>query len=417
MMDIDRAAFVEAVRYRWTLNARPEQLPPQGRWRYWLYLAGRGAGKTRSGAEWVRSLVESGQARRIALAAPTAADARDVMVQGESGLLNVFPPGQEPTYRPSLRRVDFKGGAQAFLYSAEEPDRLRGPQHDAAWCDEIAAWKRPDTWDMLLMGLRLGQDPRAFVSTTPRPTRLIKDLLAMQEGGRVAVTRGTTYDNRANLAPAFLEAIVSAYEGTRLGRQELLAEILDDNPDALWKRAWIEESRLTRTPDSVALRRVVVAVDPSATATGDEAGIVAAAVGNDGRYYVLDDQSVQGSPDAWARQAVRAYHLHKADRIVYEANQGGDMVAQTLLTVDGRLPLRAVHASRGKQARAEPIAALYEQGRVAHVGTYPRLEDELCEWTPDSPASPNRLDALVWALTELHQAKPLRIVDRSKLGL
>lgn len=414
---VDPEALAEALRYRWTLNGRPEQREPPGDWRYWLYLAGRGAGKTRAGAEWIRGLVESGRARRIALVAPTAADVRDVVVLGPAGILAVFPPARKPEYKPSLRRVDFHNGAQAHLYSAEEPERLRGPQHDAAWCDELGAWRRPETWDMLLMGLRLGADPRAFISTTPKPTRVIKDLLAQAAEGAAVVTRGTTYDNRANIAQAFLDAIISRYEGTRLGRQELLAELLEDNPDALWQRGWIEATRVVRVPEDVTAKRIVVGVDPSITTTGDEAGIVTGMRGSDNRYYVLGDASRQGSPDAWAREAARAYHLHKADRIVYEANQGGELVAQTLHTVDRSLPLKAVHASRGKSARAEPVAALYEQGRVSHVGAFPELEDELCEWTRDTARSPNRLDALVWMLTELHTGGSLEIIDRRRIGL
>lgn len=290
------------ILYDWAFWARPEQLSPPGEWRVWLYLAGRGAGKTRSGAEWVRHQVESGQAWRIALVAPTSADARDVMVEGESGLLAISPPWNRPLYEPSKRRVTWPSGAIATLYSAEEPDRLRGPRHDAAWADELAAWRCPEAWDMLLLGLRLGSDPRVCATTTPKPTALIRSLLAKPT---THVTRGSTYDNRANLAPAFFYSIVGQYEGTRLGRQELYAELLEDVEGTLWSRDLIDRYRVQTPPE---LRRIVIAIDPAASAgaDSDEHGIIAAGLGVDGHGYILEDLSLCGTPDMWARKAIEA---------------------------------------------------------------------------------------------------------------
>lgn len=393
----------QALLHNWPFWAHDKQLPPASDWRIWLYLGGRGAGKTRAGAEWVRSLVESGRARRVALIAPTAADARDVIVEGESGILSIAPPWARPAYEPSKRRLTWPNGAIATTYSADEPERLRGPQHDAAWCDEVAAWRYPEAFDQLLFGLRLGANPRAVVTTTPKPTAIIRALLA---DPTVAVTRGTTYDNRANLAPAFLDQIVRRYEGTRLGRQELLAELLDDVPGALWTRDTIERARLGRGmhPD---LSRIVVAIDPAVTSgeDSDETGIIVAGRDHQGHGYVLADLSGRYAPHEWARAAVKAYREHKADRIVAEVNQGGDMVEATVRMVAPDVPYHAVRASRGKVVRAEPVAALYEQGRVHHVGSHPALEDQMCAFTSDLDRRigqcPDRVDALVWALTEL----------------
>jgi len=383
-----------ALAWCWPAHARPDQLPPRGPWSTWLIKAGRGWGKTRVGAEWVRSVAKPGA--RIALIGPTAADVRDVMIEGESGILAICEPWNRPIYEPSKRRLTWKNGAMATAYSAEEPDRLRGPQHTHAWCDEVAAWGDPDTWDMAMMGLRLGTRPRVVATTTPRMVPLMRTI---QASPGVIVTRGKTLDNAANLAPSFLSGLMARYEGTRLGRQELEGEDLDDNPDALWQREGIDACRLREAPELV---RVVVAIDPAATSkdSSDETGIVVAGLGADGRGYVLADRSGRFKPDQWARRAVEAYHEHRGDRIVAEGNQGGEMVAHVLGTVEAGLPLRIVHATRGKATRAEPIAALYEQGRVSHVGSLPQLEDQLCTWMPGM-ASPDRLDALVWALTEL----------------
>lgn len=383
--------------YRWSFWARDNQLPPDDNWIVWLLLAGRGFGKTRTGAEWVRAEVESGRRGHLALIAPTAADVRDIMIEGESGLKRISPSWFRPKYEPSKRRLTWPNGATATTYSAEDPDQLRGPNVDGAWCDELAAWKyAQEAWDMLMFTLRAGNDPRAVVTTTPRPTKIVRDLVA---ASTTHVTRGSTYDNIGNLAPAFVLTIINKYQGTRLGRQELDAEILTDTPGSLWKRDAIDALRVSSPPT---FTRVVVAIDPAVTSGegSDETGVIVAALGADGHGYVLDDRSMRASPDRWAREAVAAYHTRGADRIVAETNQGGDLVALTIRTVDPSVAYKAVHASRGKTARAEPVAALYEQMKVHHCGTFPDLEDQLVTWT-QGDASPDRLDALVWALTEL----------------
>jgi predicted phage terminase large subunit-like protein len=342
-------------------------------------------------------------ARRIALVAPTALDARAVMVEGESGLLSIGPPQERPEYEPSLHRLTWKKyGAVATLFSADEPNRLRGPQHDLAWCDELAAWRYPAAWDMLMFGLRLGQDPRCVVTTTPRPIKLVRELLA---DPTVVVTRGKTADNADNLAPAFLAQIVRRYEGTRLGRQELDGELLDDMPGALWTHALIDAARVTAHPTLV---RVVVAIDPAVSSGehADETGIIVAGRAADGQGYVLADESGHYAPLEWARVAIRAFRTYQADRIVAEVNNGGEMVETMLRTVDPNVPFAAVHASHGKVARAEPVAALYEQGRVHHLGAFATLEDQMCAFSSEfdrerAGYSPDRVDALVWALTEL----------------
>jgi phage terminase large subunit-like protein len=395
--------------YDWRFWARDNQLPPEGDWLTWLVLAGRGFGKTRTGAEWIRARAESGRFARFAIIGQTAADVRDVMIEGESGLLAVSQPRFQPVYEPSKRRLTWPNGAIATTYSGDEPDQLRGPQNDSVWADELAKWRYcQETWDNMEMGLRIGPRPQVVVTTTPRPIKLIKTLLADK---RTAATRGSTYENLANLAPSFAERILQKYEGTRIGRQELRAEILDDVPGALWTRTLLDETRSGKPPD---LKRIVVAVDPEAASSDGsaETGIVVAGLGIDGHGYVLDDLTIRATPHGWASQAVAAYHKHRADRIVGEANQGGEMVEAVIRSAaqaaGGPVAYKAAHASRGKQARAEPIAALYEQKRVHHVGMYTELEDQLCSWVPGE-TSPDRLDALVWALTELMvTAGPLR---------
>lgn len=383
----------------WRRWARPEQLPPDGEWWAWLILAGRGFGKTRAICEWAHTRAIERPGSRGAMVAATAADVRDVLVEGESGLLAIAPPWERPTYEPSKRRVTWRNGSQATLFSADVPGRLRGPQYHWAVADELATWRYPDAWDMLQLGVRLGSDPRIVVATTPRPIQIVRDLL---KDGTTVVTRGNTYANRANLAPRFLERIRAQYEGTRLGRQEIEGELLEDTPGALWTLTQIDATRVRSARLVPEMERVVVGVDPSATATGDEAGIIVAGLGSDGDAYVLADASLQASPDGWARAAVAAYHANDADRIVAEVNQGGEMVQLTIRTVDPRVAYRAVHATRGKRTRAEPVAALYEQGRVHHVGAFARLEDEMCTWSAtENQPSPNRMDALVWALSEL----------------
>ena len=403
------AQLADALENSWPAVARPNQLPPPGDWwQIWLLLAGRGFGKTRTLAEWVCQQAASGQASRIALIAATAADVRDVLVEGQSGILAVAPAWFRPVYEASKRRLTWPNGAIATTFSAEEPERLRGPQHDAAVCDELGSWTRPETWDMLQFGLRLGVKPRCLVATTPRPTKLIRELLA-REGGDVVVTRGSTYENRANLAPGFFDQVIRKYEGTRLGRQELNAEILDDVPGALWTRALLEELRWPVGKSMPDLSRVVVAIDPAVTSgeEADETGIIVAGRDYDGRGYVLDDRSGRYAPFAWAREAIMLYRKYGADRVVAEVNNGGDLVANTIRMVDENVSFKAVHATRGKVVRAEPIAALYEQKRIFLVGSFPVLEDQQCSFTSDysdrgsAGYSPDRVDALVWAFTEL----------------
>jgi len=388
-----------ALMYDWLVWSRPKQRTPEGDWRVWMILAGRGFGKTRTGAEFVREQVESGRASRVALVGATAADVRDTMIEGASGLLSVFPPDRRPTYEPSKRRVTFHNGATATAFSADKPDRLRGPNHDLAWADELAAWRYMDAWDQLMLGLRLGDHPRAVITTTPRPIEIVRRLAA-DKTGKVHLTRGSTYENARNLSPDFIDEMKRRYEGTRLGRQELEAQIIDDVDGALWDRANIDGTRVSEVPP---LRKIVVAVDPAVTSGEDsaETGIVVAGVDSRGEGYVVDDRSLRASPNEWAAAAVAAYHTHKADVIVAEANQGGDLVSTVIRTIDQRVPVRLVRASRGKRTRAEPVAALYEQEKVHHVGFLTSLEDQLCSWVPDIGSSPDRLDALVWALTDL----------------
>lgn len=395
----------------WPRHARPEQLPPLGDWSIWLILTGRGWGKTRTGAEFIRAEVAAGRMVRVALVAPTAADARDVMIEGESGLLAVCGTDERPTYNPSLRRLTWPNGAIATTYSADEPDRLRGPQHDGAWSDEAAAWRYPETWDMLQFGLRLGGRPRQVVTTTPKPVTIVRGLVERTDAGRlvgrpgVHLTTGRTEENAANLAPAFLSSISTLYGGTRLGRQEVGGELLEDVEGAHWTGGLIEAGRVT-TADVPPLRRIVVGIDPQGqTGIGSETGIIVAGVGRpvgaDADHgYVLADGSGDFTPDGWARAAVNLYRMLRADRIVAETNFGGQMVASTIRTVDPSAAVEMVSASRGKLVRAEPVAALYEQGRVHHVGGYPQLEDEMTGYDGTGP-SPNRMDALVWTITDL----------------
>ena len=381
----------------WRWIARRNQLPPPGDWRYWLVLAGRGFGKTRSGAEWVRMKVAEG-CRRIALVGATAADVRDTMVEGEAGIIACSPPWDMPVYNPSRRRLTWPNGAAAITFSADVPSRLRGPQHDAAWCDELCAWRSPEAFDMLMMGLRKGSLPQVMITTTPRPTPQLKKLLSRKTG--VVVTRGNTFENDKNLAASFLEEMRDTYGGTRLGRQELFAEILEDSPLALWKRSQLDADRVSSIPGQ--LRRLAVAVDPAATSgeQSAETGIMVGGIGEDKIGYLLDDMSLRGSPDQWGRQVAAAYHKYKASSVVAEANQGGEMIVHVLRTIDRNLPVKLVHATRGKYTRAEPVAALCEQHKIKHVGQFPALEDQLCQWEPGDN-SPDRLDAYAWLWTHL----------------
>lgn len=391
---------VISLLYDWTLKARLSQLLPPGNWQNWLILAGRGWGKTRTGAEAVKQWVYEGKSDIIHLVGATAADVRDIMVKGESGLLNVFHPQDRPIYKSSQRLLEFHNGAKALLFSAEEPDRLRGPQCHKAWCDEIAAWKYPETYDMLLMGLRLGDHPQNIITTTPRPTSLIKELVKDEE---THVTTGNTFENQENLSDKFIELVKKRYEGTTLGRQELYAEILQDIAGALWKQKDIDKGKVSRHPH---LKRIVVGLDPSGKnkADSDEAGIVVAGIAEDDHLYILQDESAILSPNDWARKAVELYHHYQADAIIAEVNAGWDMVSTIIRNIDRLVNVRQVVASRGKDIRAEPIAALYEQGRAHHVGSFAKLENEMTTWVPGlGMRSPNRIDALVWALSALYK--------------
>jgi phage terminase large subunit-like protein len=386
---------------RWTHQlARTEQIPTDNEdWNTWLFLAGRGAGKTRTAAEWLAWKAISNENTRWAIVAPTHADARDTCVEGESGILNILKEfGVLKDYNRSISEIFLTNRSRIKLFSGEEPDRLRGPQFHGGWFDELAAFKRPDAWDQYQFGARLGQHPQTIVTTTPRPTKLIKDLV---ERNGVTVVRGSTFDNAKNLAPSALAELKLRYENTRLGRQELYGEILDTVEGALWTREMIERARVTDIPPLI---RIVVAIDPAVTnnSDSDETGIVAAGITSDNHYYVLSDKSLRASPDAWARQAVNLYHDLGADKIIAETNNGGDMVTLLIKQVDHSAPVKKVTATRGKQLRAEPISSLYEQGRVHHHGYFAELETQMCEWTPISNESPDRLDALVWAITELN---------------
>ncbi len=411
------------LKYDWRFYSRPEQRPPEGDWQYWLYLAGRGSGKTRSGAEFVLERVKAG-CKRIALVAPTHDDFDKVMVNGDSGILSCCPPWNMPVYNESKKSLTWPCGAKAFGYSAEKPERLRGPNNDAAWCDEIAAWhnnRREETWDMLQFTLRKGENPQCMITTTPIPVPVIQDLVSAAKSGdpSYVITTGSTYANRANLSPKFFSSIITKYEGTRLGKQELDGVLLDDIPGALFKYNDIHANRVERVTSN--LSRVVVAVDPSGSdevdfENNDEIGIVAAgvaAINGVDHYFILEDASVQGGPKTWANQAVSTFIKHQANLIVAEINYGGAMVLNTIKQADAivkdnlLVPCKKITATRGKTVRAEPISLLYEQGRVHHVGKtekFAEVEDQLCKFTANGyigRGSPDRADALVWALSEL----------------
>lgn len=377
-------------------------------WTTWLVLGGRGAGKTRLGSEWVRALIHGippyadHAYRHIALVAETEHDGREVMVEGQSGLLRISPPSQQPQWTSSRRRLEWPNGAVAQVFSADDPESLRGPQFDAAWCDELAKWRyAEETFDILQFALRLGKQPRQLITTTPRPIPLIRRLIA---DPRTRVTRASTRANKDFLASGFLDAVVGRYADTRLGRQELDGELIEDRPDALWSRDLIERNRVSGAP---ALERVVVAIDPpgSARRGADACGIVAAGRSENGWIYILEDASIAGlSPSGWAQKAIALYRRLNADSLVAEVNMGGDMVRSVLREIDPTVPLKEVRATRAKYVRAEPVAALYEQGTAKHVGCFPQLEDEMCDFGFDglsSGRSPDRLDALVWAVTAL----------------
>jgi predicted phage terminase large subunit-like protein len=384
-------------------KARPEQLPPPGDWNGWVVCAGRGFGKSWVATNYANEMATS--VGRIALIAPTAADVRDVMIEGDSGILRTAPAWFRPTYSPSKRSVEWPNGAVATLFSSEEPDRLRGPQFHVGILDEFAAMQNvQNVFDMLAFGLRLGKHPRFLITTTPRPIKLLKEIMARDD---VVVTTGSTFANAANLAPTFIESVKQRYEGTRLGRQELFAEMLSDVPGALWQQEWLDRDRVATLPWGN-LQRVVVAIDPAVSSgeDSDETGIIVAGVDANGIAYVLADESGRFAPHEWAQKAIGLYKKHNADRIVAEVNNGGAMVESTLRSIDPNVSYKAVHASRGKVTRAEPISALYEQGKVHHLGTFQQLEDQMAAFTSDfsrasAGYSPDRCDALVWAITEL----------------
>ena len=396
------------LRYEWDFWARPNQLAPDGDWGVWLLMTGRGFGKTRAGAQWVIEQAKTPNTK-LAMICRIPADGRDVMVGGDSGVLSCSPPGFSPQYTPSQRLVSWPNGSQAKIYSSEKPADLRGPNFHAAWVDELAKYdKAQETWDTLVMGVRLPPNPRIVVTTTPRPIPLLKRLM---DDPSTHVTHGTIYDNRTNLSDKFFGRLIKRYEGTYLGQQELQGLMITDRPGALWTRPLLEQQRVSKPPED--LLRVVVAIDPPATASDDssEAGIVVVGRGTDGLAYVLADGSLHGAPDDWGRQAVRLYDQFHADQIVGEVNNGGDMVGFTVkecaksMHRDGEressvVPFLPVRASRGKLTRAEPISALYTQGRVKHVGLFAELEDQLASWVVGE-TSPDRLDALVWGLTAL----------------
>lgn len=407
-----RAKIDEAA--RWPFWQRRDQLSPPGDWRVWLVMAGRGYGKTRMGAEWVEQRAIEHPGARIALVGATLNETRNVMVEGESGLISLTRD-DALDWEPSLRKLRWPNGSVATVYSAAEPESLRGPQHDFAWADEIAKWPHGiATWDNLMLGLRLGDQPRAMATTTPRPVPLVRRLVA--EKG-VATTQGGTLDNIRNLPHEFIDGVIAMYGETRFGRQELEGILIDDVEGALWSRDLLEARRSASPP---AMKRVVVGVDPPVSAHGDACGIVAVGLGADDKAYVLADHSAKGAtPEGWARAVARAVETWSADRVVAEDNQGGNMVESTLRAADLAMPVKRVHATRGKSARAEPVLALYEAGRAFHAGAFPELEDEMCGLVTGGGyhgpgRSPDRADALVWAMTELMLGKS-RVLPRVSL--
>lgn len=415
-------AQLEELNYTFEFWARPSQMEPEGNhWNTWLFNAGRGAGKTYAGANFVRHRVKSGD-KRIACIAPTKGDVRRVMVEGDSGLLNMCWKGDKtykggkmgyPLWQPTNNTMTWENGAVATFFSAEDPDRLRGPQFHAFWADEVSSWRnQQEVWDMLQFCMRLGRHPRGMVTTTPKPTKLMRKLL---KSPTTHVTSGSTFDNSANLADTFLAAVTEAYEGTRLGRQELYAEMLEEAEGALWTTDTLDKAldeSVTDTKEfAKTLRRVIVSIDPATTANeeSDMTGIIVAGVDVNGKGYILEDHTGKYSPQGWAAKAVALYYEFGADRIVAEKNAGGDMIRSTLTSEDETVPIRLVHASKGKFARAEPVSALYEQGKVRHVRNLDELETQMRTWSPlGSIGSPDRLDAMVWAITDLMLKGTLR---------
>jgi phage terminase large subunit-like protein len=395
-LDIETKA---ALAYHWPFWARPNQLEPAGDWTYWLILAGRGFGKTRTGSETVRQWIKT--CDMVNLIGATVDDARDIMIEGESGILAVCPDKERPEYKKSERKLVWPNGAVSLIFTADEPERLRGKQHKKLWADELAAWRYQEAWDQAKFGLRLGDRPQAVITTTPKPVRNVTDLVADEH---CVITRGTTYENRSNLAPSFFSEIVKRYEGTRLGRQELRAELLLDVPGALWSRESIKHIPVGSIPR---LSRIVVAIDPPATSqeNSNEAGIVGVGQDSERAAYVLADRSGVMSPREWATTAINLYKELEADCIVAEVNQGGEMVAEVIRSVNSNVPVKMVRATRGKFIRAEPISSLYQRGIVYHTESFEALEDQMCSFVSDydrkQNGSPDRMDALVWGMTEL----------------
>lgn len=394
----------EQLLYDWSIWARPDQEIPPGDWFCWGMISGRGAGKTRTGAETIRQWVEDSEKPiRIALIAESSADVRDVMLEGESGLITISPPWNRPIFQPSKRRVTWPNGSVATCFSGDKPDQLRGPQFHKAWIDEIAKFQYPDdVWDNLELGLRLGTNPQVLVTTTPRPIPVIKKLV---DDPDTIITTVSTYANIANLSTRFIKRVLGKYEGTRLGRQELHAEILMDTPGALWTYKMIEKAQIDRAKVPTMIRKVI-GVDPAVSSTedSDETGIVVAGKGEDRKGYVLADMSGVYSSDEWPSLVCRLFDEYEVDRVIAEKNNGGDLVKSVLQTKNPNLPITLVHASRGHSARAEPIAALYEQDKVKHVGRFARLEDQMVIITRDGyqgRGSPDRCDGMVWAMTNL----------------
>lgn len=396
--------------YDWSKKARPNQREPRGRWRVWLILAGRGFGKTRTGAETIRKWVEERRYRRIALVGASASEVRDVMIEGNSGLLSVFPHTQRPVFHPSKRRIEFHNGAIATVFSAENPEQLRGPQFDCAWIDEYAKFRdAQQIWDQLNLALRLGSHPKVIITTTPRDVAPLKHLIEHEP--QVKITRGSTHDNKKNLSKNFLSYIQKKYQNTLLGRQEVDGQLITQSPDRPFSIPLLEQTQCYQKPEELDLKRLVIAIDPavSAKVSSDETGIIVA--GTDyTKAYVLDDMSGKYRPSAWAKKAIDAFHKYRANAIVVEVNQGGDLVREVIHAVDARVPIISVHATRGKYLRLEPVLSLYEQGRIRHLNRQ-RLKDleiQMLNYDPNnaSSGSPDRMDALVWAITDLLLSQP-----------
>ena len=425
---------IEDLTHSWDFWARPNQISPgedcycgcEGKWLNWVIIAGRGWGKTRTGAEWVHEVVNNGTYKLLHLVGATASDARDIMVLGESGLLNTQKPHNKVKYSPTKRRLTWENGAEALIFSADEPDRLRGLQCEAAWADELASWRYPESWKQLALGLRLGPFPRTIITTTPRPTPLIKRLVTDE---RNHITRGATYENVSNLAQAFINEITRDMEGTRFGRQEIYAEILDDAEMAFWNRDLLEDCRMERKEFEERfqhqLKKIVIGVDVAVSfgAESAETGIVVAGLDKNDRAYVFQDSSGKYRPDQWAKKVSALYHEYSTIspevRVIAEKNQGYELISHTIRVEDNEVPVKLVHASKNKLTRAEPVATAYERGRVKHVGVFDVLEEQMCTWEAGDENSPDRLDALVWALTELvvsRRAVPAVAAISNELG-